>query len=201
MPQHYGHDDGHDDLSALDFDATSSGTGLDAGDALDFSSADDGLEESGFDALDDFAPVETTEPEDDLAAVDAATEVAEDEDEEEGAQLFTVTNPPETVSVSATIGGGIQRVSLSPKATGMTESELSDEILVLAGLARKKGLAGQHSYLVDCFDKSEMTRDIGWEDGPELREFLGSFVGLPSPEEADTAQAEVFAARYNANHD
>ena len=101
MPQH----DEHDDLSALDFSSHQSGSddGHDESDALDFSAADDSGEESDVAALYDYAPTETEEIDTELEAIAAATEAAEDarEDEESGPQ-FTVTNPPETVSVYST---------------------------------------------------------------------------------------------------
>ncbi len=198
MPQH----DEHDDLSALDFSSHQSGSddGHDESDALDFSAADDSGEESDVAALYDYAPTETEEIDTELEAIAAATEAAEDarEDEESGPQ-FTVTNPPETVSVTALIDGRTQRVRLSATATKLTESELADEILVLAELARKKGLAGQHTYLTENASQIEGLdglAEIGVDSNQLLRDLMESGMQLPTPEQADAAQTEVFAARY-----
>ncbi len=201
MPQH----DEHDDLAALDFSSHQSGSddnGHEDADALDFSGADESDEESEVEALGSFAPTEPEETGTELEAIAAATEVADDEegaDEEDGVQLFTVTNPPETVSVSALIDGRTQRVRLSPKANSLTESELAEEIIVLAGLARKKGLAGQHTYLLENASQIEGLdglTELGVDSNQLLRDFMDAGMQLPTPEQADAAQAEVFAARY-----
>lgn len=197
MPQH--HD--HDDLAALDFSSyqsVSDDADVTEADALDFSAADDNPEGSAVDALYEYAPAEHDETETELDAIHSATEAPaeEDDDEDDGAQLFTVTNPPETVSVSALMDGRTQRVHLSPRATNMTESELAAEILVLSDLARQKGLAGQHSFLVDNDVLSQSLHEMGIDDGEVVRGFMDNFVHLPTAEQAEAAQAEVFAARY-----
>ncbi|WP_090597895.1 hypothetical protein [Mycobacterium lentiflavum] len=202
MSQH----DEHDDLSALDFSSYQSGSddGHDAGDALDFSAADDTSDESPADALDAYAPSEPEEADTELEAIAATTEASDDdeEDEEDGVQQFTVTNPPETVSVSALIDGRTQRVALSPTATNLTEAELADEIVVLAELARQKGLAGQRSYVMDSAAENaglQQLSDMGLDSTQLLRDFVDTGMRLPTEEQAETAQAEVFAVRYAAD--
>jgi len=110
--------------------------------------------------------------------------------EADAVQLFAVTNPPQTVSVSALIDRGIQQVVLSAAVTNMSESELADEILALADLARQKGLAGQYTLL------TEGVSDVGEDDREALRELLEVGMDLSTPERAAAAQAEVFATRY-----
>ena len=200
MSQH----DEHDDLAALDFSSHQSGSDDDTdSDALDFSAADDSVEESDVEALSEYGPTEPEEVETELEAIAATTEAAEvEEDEEDGLQQFTVTNPPGTVSVSALIDGRTQRVELSPKASSLTESELAEEIIVLADLARKKGLAGQHTYLLENASQTEGMQElgeIGLDSNQILRDFMEAGMQLPTPEQADAAQAEVFAARYTAD--
>jgi hypothetical protein len=201
MSQH----DEHDDLSALDFSSHRSGTddnNHEESDALDFSAAGDSGEESDVEALHDYAPAEPQEVGTELEAIAAATEVAEEEDEEDGLQQFTVTNPPETVSVSALMDGRTQRVQLSPKATNLTESELAEEIIVLANLARQKGLAGQHTYLLDNAPLKEGLQELdglGFDSNQLLSDFMKAGMQLPTPEQAAAAQAEVFATRYTAD--
>jgi hypothetical protein len=198
----------HDDLAALDFSSYQSGSDDDSqedSDALDFSAAaTDGDEESDVEALSEFAPsTEPGEDEDELDAIAAATEAEEDEeDEDDGLQHFTVTNPPETVSVSALMDGRTQRVTLSPKAKSLTESELAEEIIVLAGLARKKGLAGQQTYLLDNASQVEGLQDLdalGVDGNQVFRDFVQIGMQLPTPEQAEAAEAEVFATRYNTD--
>jgi hypothetical protein len=204
MSQH----DEHDDLSALDFSHSSgSDNGHEDSAALDFS-AEPEDEEAGVDALDDFAPVETEEVDNELEAIAATTEAAEDEEEDEDSHNFTVANPLETVSVSALIDGSTQRVKLSAAATKHTEAELGEEIVVLAGLAKQKGLAGQHTYLhsfledndvlTSVFDGMEEMKEAGF-DSSLVGELMDQMHPLPTPEQADAAQAEVFAARYAAD--
>ncbi|ORW98969.1 hypothetical protein AWC29_28660 [Mycobacterium triplex] len=200
------HDD-HDDLSALDFSSYQSGSddnGHEPADALDFSAADDdGGAESDAEALDAYAPTEPEEADTELEAIAATTEPSDDEDEEDdGVQQYTVTNPPETVSVSALIDGRTQRVTLSPTATNLTEAELADEIIVLAELARQKGLAGQRSYVMESAADNpglQQLSDMGLDSSQLLRDFVDTGMRLPTEEQAETAQAEVFAARYTAD--
>lgn len=201
MSQH----DEHDDLSALDFSSYQPGSddGQEHADALDFSAADDTEEASDVEALDAYAPAEPQEMDTQLEAIAATTEPSDDEeDEEDGVQQFTVTNPPETVSVSALIDGRTQRVTLSPTASNLTEAELADEIIVLAELARQKGLAGQRTYVVDSAADNaglQQLNDMGLDSGQLLRDFVETGMRLPTEEQAETAQAEVFAARYAAD--
>ena len=192
----------HDDLSALDFSSHQSGSddSHDDSGALDFSAADDSGEESDVEALYDYAPTEPEEIDNELEAIAAATQAVEsEEDEEDSIQGYTVTNPPETVAVTALIDGRTQRVTLSATATKLSESELADEIIVLAELARQKGLAGQHTYLTENADQIQGLdglADLGIDSNQMLRELMQSGMQLPTPEQADAAQTEVFAARY-----
>ncbi|OBI59782.1 hypothetical protein A5706_01415 [Mycobacterium sp. E796] len=186
------------DFSATDQDVAAQS--VSESDALDFS-VDEVAEESAVAALDAYAPAEPEDTDTELAAIHSASADAADEDEEEVGPLFTVTNPPETVSVSALIGGRVHQISLSPKVTGMSESELADEIVVIAGLARQKGLAGEHTYLLENDSLSETMRAIGLDGNEVLRDFMENGIGLPTPEDADAEQAEVFATRYAADHE
>jgi hypothetical protein len=202
MSQH----DEHDDLSALDFSSFQSGSddnGHEPADALDFSAADEDGAESDVEALDAYAPTEPEEVDTELEAIAATTEPSDDEDDEDdGVQQFTVTNPPETVSVSALIDGRTQRVTLSPTATQLTESELADEIVVLAELARQKGLAGQRAYVMESAADNpglQQLNEMGMDSTQLLRDFVDTGMRLPTEEQAETAQAEVFAARYTAD--
>ena len=199
MPQH----DDSDNLAALDFSshASESDDGDLESDALDFSVDEDSEEESDVEALYEYAPAEDEEEAGaELDAIASATEVVdEDEDDEDEIGLFTVTNPPETVSVSSIMDGRTQRVRLSPKVGSMTEAELAEEILVLAGLAKQKGLAGQHNFLLENDALQENMREMGLEDNDFLHDMIDNVMHLPTQEEADAAQAEVFSTRYTAD--
>ncbi|BBX99068.1 DUF2694 domain-containing protein [Mycobacterium lacus] len=162
--------------------------------ALDFSGGGD--EESSIGAFDDYAPAGATETEVAGAELDALHGLTEKEEEPE-LEMYTVTNPQGSVSVTALMGGIIQRITVTDKASSMTESGLADEIFVIADLARQKARAAQHTFMFE--NMSEMTGE-GPEESALLREFVGMTLNLPTPEEAAAAEAEVFATRYDVDY-
>ena len=199
MPQPHG--DSDDDLAALDFFAADEPGDHDYGhesDALDFSAYDTSpSHDTGVDALHGFTSDQPEDTGSDFAALHAQGS-ADAENKEEGdisSQLFTVTNPPGTVTVTALMDGRILHVELDAQVANMSESDLADEILVIADLARQKGLAGQHSFLFDTMS------GLGANDNSAIRDLLENGLALSSPEQAAEAQAEVFATRYNADHE
>jgi hypothetical protein len=164
--------------------------------AWDFSvTADDGGEESAVDAMPACAAAEPEGPEAELDAIRSVVGPTGEsrEDDEDAVPLLTVTNPPGKVSVSVLRDGGIDRVGLSAKATTLTESQLAEEILVSAHLARQKGQAARHAFLLDAM------REVGEDDTAALRDLLEDGMHLTSPEQAETAQAQVFATRYGTD--
>jgi ESX secretion-associated protein EspD/H len=172
-----GYDSGMDDLDFGDE------TGYDSGTTADLDFGDEPAarvtETSAMDAL----------PED---AVD--TEGTAAEEDEFSWERTTVTNPLETVSVTALMDGKTDTVELSPGAASMTESELAAEVLVIADLASQRATSVLHTLLADSMQAQ------GLEGGGTMADVLGSrFLGLTPPEQAAEAQAEVFAARY-PNH-
>jgi hypothetical protein len=191
------HDD-HDDLRAqLNFSAARDDRGQESAALRAYAPAaahDDSAEEST--ALRAYAPAAARDDSGtEVEAMRSQTKAAEEENEEDAVQLFTVTNPSRSVSVSAFMGGSFQRVSLSAKLTNMSERQLADEILVLADLARQKGESGQHTFLFEAMQA------LGVDDGEAVSELLEDGIGLSSPKRAAAAQAEVFATRYAADHD
>jgi len=73
----------------------------------------------------------------------------------------------------------------------MTESQLAEEIRVIADLARLRGLAGQHAFM------TTMLYSEVHHNGADVRALLEQGLELPSPQQADEAQADVFASRYS----
>lgn len=144
--------------------------------ALDFSAPDAGSAASGLDVFDALEPGYA------------------DGDGEPPTPLFTVTNPPGTVTVTTFMDGRVNHVELSPKVTTMSETDLADEIVVMARLATQDARSAQYSFML------EGMRQQGHDDAA-TRDFLSRDLDLPSPEEAAAARAEVFAARYASNHD
>lgn len=162
--------------------------------ALDFSGGGTHAEESALDALGDYAP--PTESEDagtGLTALEGLTE----EDEDEDLALFTVTNPQGSVSVTALMDGRVQNITVTEKASSMSESALAEEIFVIADLARQKARAAQHTLMVETM--SEITGDNS-QQSALLHEFVESTLHLPTPEEAAAREAEVFATRYEVDY-
>ncbi|WP_166907461.1 YbaB/EbfC family DNA-binding protein [Mycobacterium sp. DL440] len=165
-------DDDYDDLSALDA-----------------SYSDDASNAAGLDALgtyDDFVPV------DDAASGDGFSEVSGAEDEQLTVPLFTVTNPPETVTVTAFMDGRVHQIELAPKVTSLTERDLAEEILVIAGLAAQQAKSAQYSFMLAGM------REHGHDDAA-TRDFLTRDLDLPTPEQADDARAQVFSTRYGGD--
>ena len=143
--------------------------------ALDFSVAESGQVESDLDALGDYAE----EPA---------------EDDELPVPVFAVTNPPGTVTVTAFLDGRVKQVDLSPKVTEMTEADLADEIVVIAGLATADARSAQYAYML------EGMRRQGHDD-VATRDFLARDLDLPTPDEAKAARAQLFSTRYAGGHD
>jgi hypothetical protein len=116
-------------------------------------------------------------------------EEVEVDDSADQAMFFTVTNPPGTVSVTALGNGMPIRVDLAPKAVEMTESQLTEEICVIAGLASRHAKAGQHLLV------SSLMKRMG-HDSVSVRSFVEYELGLPSVETVLAEKSEVFANRY-----
>jgi len=168
-------DDDHDDLAAaLDFSAPAAESSVSVFDGFGDSTVDDSTTSDLLDALDPL-PYEATA-------------------DEPSVPLFTVTNPPGTVTVTTFMDGRVNRIDLSPKATTMTETNLADEIVVIARLATQDARSAQYSFML------EGMRQQG-HDNVATHDFLTRDLDLPSPDQAQAARAQVFATRYASNHD
>ena len=143
--------------------------------ALDFSVAQAEPAESDLDALADY----TTQPA---------------EDDEIPVPVFAVTNPPGTVTVTAFLDGRVKQIDLSAKVTEMTEADLADEIVVIAGLATAEARSAQYAYML------EGMRQQGHDD-VTTRDFLARDLDLPTPDEAKAARAQMFSTRYAGGND
>ncbi|WP_319452968.1 MULTISPECIES: YbaB/EbfC family DNA-binding protein [unclassified Mycobacterium] len=115
-------------------------------------------------------------------------------DDELPVPVFSVTNPPGTVTVTTFMDGRVQQIDLSPKVTTLTESMLAEEIVVVARLATQDARAAQYSFML------EGMRQQGHDD-VATRDFLERDLDLPSPEQAIAARAAVFAERYGGDHE
>lgn len=163
-------DGNHDDLAALDFSA--------AGDIA-------GETDLGV-ILGEYAPgpAQETGPQ---VALDVLEESGSGD--EGGMPMFTVTNPPGTVTVTTYMDGRVHQVDLSPKAVSLTETGLADEIVVIAGLATQDARSAQYTFMLDGM------REQG-HDNVATRDFLTRDLDLPTPEQAAAARAELFSTRY-----
>ncbi|MCX8558813.1 hypothetical protein A5642_09095 [Mycolicibacterium mucogenicum] len=100
----------------------------------------------------------------------------------------SVTNAAETVTVTATISGWLQRIELAPHATSIDEAELAREIMATAELARLKGQASQRNLVEDM---------LMWQgaDSHTARDYVDEYMNLPTSDQP--AEAEAAAnARY-----
>ena len=141
----------------------------------------------------DFSVAKSEQAESDLDALgDYAEEPAEDD--ELPVPVFAVTNPPGTVTVTAFLDGRVKQIDLSPKVTDMTEADLADEIVLIAGLATQDARSAQYAYML------EGMRQQGHDD-VATRDFLARDLDLPTPDEAKAARAELFSTRYAGGHD
>lgn len=127
----------------------------------------------------------------DALAIYSPAELAETNTE---TGVFTVTNPPGTVAVTASAEGRVSRIELSPLAGELTEADLADEIVVIAGLATQDAKAAQHATML------EGMRAQGHDDAA-TRDFLTRDLDLPSPEQVSAERSRVFATRYAGDHD
>nr|WP_267308351.1 YbaB/EbfC family DNA-binding protein [Mycobacterium barrassiae] len=127
-----------------------------------------------------------------MAALDFS-HPADRPDDNPSVQVFTVTNPPGTVAVTVFMDGRVKRIELSSRVTEMTEQELADEIVVIAGLATQEAKSAQYMFMLDGM------REQGHDDAA-TRDFLTRDLDLPTPEEARTARAHIFATRYSGDH-
>lgn len=130
---------------------------------------------------------------DDLGALDLSRP---DHDEDDAAEvpMFTVTNPPGSVTVTTFMDGRVKQIELSSRTTDMTEPELADEVIVIASLATQEAKSAQYSLML------EGMREQGHDDAA-TRDFLTRDLDLPSPEEARAARARIFATRYGGDDD
>jgi ESX secretion-associated protein EspD/H len=133
---------------------------------------------------------------DDAESDDDPWETADSSDDGElvTTLLFTATNPPGTVSVTAVMDGRIVRVDLSPGVTRMTESQLAEEITVISKIAGRQALAAQHALAAGVM------RKLG-HDSAATRAYLERELGLPSLQTVLTEKLGVFKARYAEEHD
>lgn len=203
---HRSNDDG-DNFAALDFGDESgydggydSGSSMDFGDESGYDGGRDAGEQWGIDALLDDEPAGPADSGTELRAIDTLPEDAVDTEETDAPEeefaweLTTVTNPLETVSVTAFMDGSIHGVELSADAASMTESELADELMVIADLASQRASSVLHILLRDGVKAQGVDVEGSFADllGPR-------FLDLKSPEKANQAQAEVFATRYGSD--
>lgn len=179
-PHHPDDDDDYDNLSALDF-----------------ASSDDNSDAAGLDALgtysDDGVVFGDTEPGGAEFDDGGQSGGCLGEDENFALPLFTVTNPPETVTVTAFMDGRVHQIELAPRVTNLTERDLAEEILVIAGLAAQQAKSAQYSFMLAGM------REHGHDDAA-TRDFLTRDLDLLTPEQADDARAQVFSTRYGGDH-
>ncbi|OCB57598.1 hypothetical protein A5722_00475 [Mycobacterium vulneris] len=179
-------------LDALDFDTPVFDDDKSGLDALPDYAVDDAshgnTHDSGLDGVHDYASYEVEDVEDDgFGAVDTET-AAEDE-----IPVVQAINPPGTVTVTAYLNGSVAQVDLDPRVTAMTETQLADEIRVVAGVAAKRATAVVHIGVVNMLVEQGM-------DFREARDFVGTNMPFATPEQAGEAELALIARHSDPQH-
>ena len=107
---------------------------------------------------------------------------------------YALTNPAGTVTVTVLLDGRVAGVELGTGALAMTEMELSEEIRVIADLARNQVRSELNVFL------SESMGAAG-HDAAFFRDALERDMDMPTREHAAAARARAFAERYAADED
>ena len=141
--------------------------------ALDFSTNVDDERDSSPDALDYYA----TGPADD----DSQT------------PLISATNPPGTVTVTSHLNGLVQQVELAASTTAMTESQLAEEVRVVADVAAKKATSAMYIFMVELMVAQGIGREIA-------ESFMQANMSLATPQQARAAEVEL-ATRHSHRHE
>lgn len=107
--------------------------------------------------------------------------------------LFAVTNPAGTVTAKAAVSGRIEQVELSAAVVTMTEAQLARDVIATAELANLKGRSAQHSLIEGILSYQGLDRQTA-------REFLDHHMDLPTPQQAEAAEAQVRAQYLRGEH-
>jgi hypothetical protein len=132
--------------------------------ALDFSINVDDEDGSSLDALDYCAPGPA--------------------DEDPQTPLISATNPPGTVTVTAHLNGLVQQVELAASTTTMTESQLAEEVRVVADVAAKKASSAMYIFMVELM----VAQGIGRQTAET---FMQANMSLATPQQARAAEVEL----------
>ena len=154
--------------------------------ALDFSVAGDAAGETDLGVI---LGEYSSEPASEVETAEVPQAFADRDADDESMPLFTVTNPPGTVTVTTYMDGRVHEIDLSPKAGTMAEAALAEEIVIIAELATQDARSAQYTFML------EGMREQG-HDNAATRDFLSRDLDLPTPEQARAARAELFTTRY-----
>ncbi len=119
----------------------------------------------------------------------AALAPADPADADDSLPMFTVTNPPGTVTVTTHLDGRVHRIELAPEAARLPETVVADEIVLIADLAAQDARSAQYTIMLDGMCENG-------HDNAATRDFLNRDLDLPTPEQAAAARAELFTTRY-----
>jgi hypothetical protein len=107
--------------------------------------------------------------------------------------LVNASDPSDSVSATALMGGRIVRIELTPQVTKMSEADLAREIVSVCRLTSRQAEAAQHHLI------ASLMSGLG-HNPANIRAFLEHTVGLPSPETVRNEKVRELAAYYS-NHD
>lgn len=109
-----------------------------------------------------------------------------DDDAPSGPVTFGVTNPAGTITAHATISGAIVLLELSPTITSAAESDLARDILATSKLANLQSRAIQRAMIQSLLMQQGM-------DAHVAEQYIDELIDLPTPAQAEAAQAEAQA--------
>lgn len=155
--------------------------------------SEDAASESDLTAALDFSPIHNEDERPTVDTLDECTPVDTHEVDNSQGPLFTVANPPGTVTVTTYLNGCVHHVGLSQTVTKMTEAELAQEIMAVTAVAATKARAALHTFVAGLLRLQGM-------DSASASDFAERRLSFPTPEQAAAAEA-AFIARYAGDHE
>lgn len=122
---------------------------------------------------------------------DTAHDEAEAEPGEPDFPVISATNPPGTVTVSTYLNGTVYQVRLSPHVGAVTESELAEEIRLVADVAAKKATSAMHLFGLELLAAQGVDR-------ASAESLMTEQMPFATPAQARAAEADLIARHRHA---
>ena len=136
----------------------------------------------------DFSSTADDEPASSLDALDIYGAEHGEVDNAEPTPLISASNPTGTVNVQAYLNGLTHRVELAPGTATMSETQLAEEICVIADVAAKKATSALYFVMAEVLTAQGIPRETA-------ETFLQNNMPYATPPQARAAEVAL-AARY-----